>query len=103
MDAPVGDVGLDEEEHLGGGLGDLDEDSVVDPAGVELSDFAARDGQREEEDALEETEELKDLLGLGGNVVDTGYTTSAPLLLARRCQTHPLILMTKYTLGWAGT
>lgn len=50
MDEPVGDVGLDEEEHLGGGLGDLDEDTVVD---------------------LEETEELQDLAGLGGNVVDT--------------------------------
>lgn len=46
----VGDVGLNAEEHLGGRLGDLDEDTVVD---------------------LEETEELQDLAGLGGNVVDT--------------------------------
>jgi hypothetical protein len=46
----VGDPGLDNLEHLGGGLGDLDEDTVVD---------------------LEETEELEDLAGLGGNLVDT--------------------------------
>ena len=46
----VGDVGLDKKEHLGGRLGDLDEHTVVD---------------------LEETEELQDLAGLGGNVVDT--------------------------------
>ena len=58
---PVGDVGLDHEEHLGGGLGDLDEDTVVD---------------------LEETEELEDLAGLGGNVVDTArrsLVSSVPL------------------------
>lgn len=46
----VGDPGLDDLEHLSGGLGDLDEDAVVD---------------------LEETEELEDLAGLGGNLVDT--------------------------------
>lgn len=46
----VGDPGLDDLEHLSGGLGDLDEDTVVD---------------------LEETEELEDLAGLGGNLVDT--------------------------------
>lgn len=46
----VGDPGLDNLEHLSGGLGDLDEDTVVD---------------------LEETEELEDLAGLGGNLVDT--------------------------------
>jgi hypothetical protein len=46
----VGDVGLNTEEHLGGRLGDLDEDTVVD---------------------LEETKELQDLAGLGGDVVDT--------------------------------
>ena len=46
----IGDPGLDNLEHLSGGLGDLDEDTVVD---------------------LEETEELKDLAGLGGNLVDT--------------------------------
>lgn len=46
----VGDPGLDNLEHLGDGLGDLDEDAVVD---------------------LEETEELEDLAGLGGNLVDT--------------------------------
>lgn len=46
----VGDPGLDNLEHLGGGLGNLDEDTVVD---------------------LEETEELKNLAGLGGHLVDT--------------------------------
>lgn len=46
----VGDPRLNNLEHLGGGLGDLDEDTVVD---------------------LEETEELEDLAGLGGNLVDT--------------------------------
>lgn len=46
----VGDPGLDDLDHLGGGLGDLDEDTVVD---------------------LEETEELEDLAGLGGHLVDT--------------------------------
>ncbi len=46
----VGDPGLDNLEHLGGGLGGTDEDTVVD---------------------LEETEELEDLAGLGGNLVDT--------------------------------
>lgn len=46
----VGDPGLDDLEHLSGGLGNLDEDTVVD---------------------LEETQELEDLAGLGGNLVDT--------------------------------
>lgn len=47
----VSDPGLDNLEHLSGGLGDLDEDTVVD---------------------LEETEELEDLAGLRGHLVDTG-------------------------------
>jgi hypothetical protein len=46
----VRDPGLDDLEHLSGGLGDADEDTVVD---------------------LEETEELEDLAGLGGHLVDT--------------------------------
>lgn len=46
----VGDPGLDDLDHLHGSLGDLDEDTVVD---------------------LEQTEELEDLAGLGGNLVDT--------------------------------
>ena len=46
----VGNPGLDNLEHLGDGLGDLDEDTVVD---------------------LEETEKLEDLAGLGGHLVDT--------------------------------
>lgn len=46
----VGDPGLDALDHLRGGLGDADEDTVVD---------------------LEETEELHDLAGLGGDLADT--------------------------------
>ena len=45
----VSDPGLDDLDHLLGGLGELDEDTVVD---------------------LEETEELEDLAGLGGDLVD---------------------------------
>jgi hypothetical protein len=51
----VGDVGLNEAEHLGGGLGHTDEDTVVD---------------------LEKTEELEDLLGLGGKLGDTLKTNN---------------------------
>ena len=46
----VGDVRVDELEHLGGGLGQTNKDTVVD---------------------LEKTQQLHDLAGLGGNVVDT--------------------------------
>lgn len=46
----IGNPRLDDLDHLGGGLGDADEDTVVD---------------------LEETEELKDLARLRGNLVDT--------------------------------
>lgn len=49
----VGDVRLDELEHLRGGLGQSDKDTVVD---------------------LEETQELQNLAWLGGNVVDTTET-----------------------------
>merc|ERR1712019_179312 len=48
--APVGDVGLADPEHVGGGLVHLDEDSVVD---------------------LPQSEELEHLLDLGGDLVDT--------------------------------
>lgn len=46
----VGDVGVDNSQHLLGGLGETDEDTVVD---------------------LEQTEELQDLTGLGSDLVDT--------------------------------
>ena len=46
----VGDVGLDDLEHFQGGFGEFDEDAVVD---------------------LEESEELEDLAGFGGDFVDT--------------------------------
>jgi hypothetical protein len=47
----VGNVGVDDGEHLLGGLGELDEGTVVD---------------------LEETEELENLAGLRSDLVDTG-------------------------------
>lgn len=46
----VGDVGLNDLEHLGGGFGEADEDAVVD---------------------LEEAQELEDLAGFGRDFVDT--------------------------------
>lgn len=46
----VGDVGLDQLEHLSGSVGKTEEDTVVD---------------------LEKTEQLKNLTGLGSDVVDT--------------------------------
>lgn len=48
---PIGDVGLNETEHLLGSLGHLDEDTIVD---------------------LEKTEQLQDLAGFWCNFVDTG-------------------------------
>lgn len=56
----VGDPGLNNLEHLSDGLGDLQEDTVVD---------------------LEETEQLEDLAGLRGHLVDT-----RKLLISRPCQ-----------------
>ena len=49
--APVSDVRLNQAEHLLGSFGDLNEDTIVD---------------------LQKAEELQDLAGLGGNLVDTG-------------------------------
>ena len=46
----VGNVGVDDGEHLLGGLGEADEGAVVD---------------------LEQTEQLQDLAGLGSDLVDT--------------------------------
>jgi len=51
----VGNPWLDNLDHLGGGLGDPDEDTVVD---------------------LQETEELQDLARLGGDLVDAVYSVS---------------------------
>jgi hypothetical protein len=48
---PIGDIGLDEAEHVGGGLVDLEENTVVD---------------------LAQAEELQNLAGLGADSVDTG-------------------------------
>jgi len=50
LNIPIGDIGLDESQHLFGCFGHLDEYTVVD---------------------LEETKELEDLFRLGCEVVDT--------------------------------
>jgi len=49
----VGDIGLNQQEHVVGGLVDFNEDTVVD---------------------LAQTQQLQDLLDLGGDVVDTADT-----------------------------
>jgi len=81
--SPVGDVWFDETKHLLGSLGDPDEDSVVD---------------------LEQSEELKDLSGLGGDLGDTKHNRTQdanhvkraiPQITTTRRSTHPLILTTK--------
>lgn len=51
----VGDPRLNNLDHLGDSLGDTDEDTVVD---------------------LQQTEQLEDLAGLGGNLVDTEVRVS---------------------------
>lgn len=80
VDLAVGDVWLDELEHLLRRLGDSDEDAVVD---------------------LEESEQLEDLLGLGS---DLGDTVGERTTLGKSVHTtHPFSLTTKYTLAWAGT
>lgn len=70
----VGDVRLNELEHLRGGLGQSDKDTVVD---------------------LEETEELQDLARLGGDVVDTTETDNKDNL--------GLTGNVEVTLGFGGT
>lgn len=78
----VGDPWLDDTEHLEGGLGEADEDTVVD---------------------LEETKELEDLAGLWGDFVDTVYTSGQlPSRVSQkreRNKTNPLMRTTKTSLG----
>ena len=76
MNAPIGDVGLNETEHLLGGAGSLDKHTIVD---------------------LEQSEELQNFAGLGSNFVDTKNWST--LVLNMLSPTHPLIRTTKYTLG----
>ena len=71
--APIGHVGLDKTEHLLGGLGHLDEDTVVD---------------------LEQTEELQDFAGFGCNLVDTERPGELVIVIMNE-HTHPRIRMTK--------
>jgi hypothetical protein len=75
----IGDPRLNNAEHLNGSLGETDEDTVVD---------------------LEETEQLQDLTGLGGNLVDTeGYVRIPRLHQQRNRKTYPLMRTTKASLG----
>ena len=79
----IGDVGLHDFEHLGGGLSQADEDAVVD---------------------LEETEELEDLAGLWGDLVDTGGDALAGMSQTGKwIRAYPLMRTTKTSLGSAGT
>jgi hypothetical protein len=70
--SPVGDVWSDETKHLFRGLGDSDKDTVVD---------------------LQQSEELQDLSGLGGDLGDTARGLAGNRNGER--QTHPLIRTTK--------
>lgn len=76
----IGNPGLDDLEHLEGGLCQADEDTIVD---------------------LEETEELKDLARFRRNLVDT--VTVSNKLRDVDSDTYPLIRTTKTSLSSAGT
>jgi len=80
----VGNVGVDDGQHLLGGLGQADEGTAVD---------------------LDQTEQLEDLAGLGGNLVDTEKKVSNVLLAVEhmQCVTYPLIRTTKTSLGSSST
>lgn len=80
----VGDPGLDDLDHLGDGLGDTDEDTVVD---------------------LQQTEQLEDLAGLGGDLVDTARLVShgCNQVGLDESKTYPLIRTMKINLASAGT
>jgi hypothetical protein len=75
----VGDVWLDNLEHLRGGLGQTNKDTIVD---------------------LEKTEELEDLSRLGCNLVDTRKNIiSFEYFSMETFVTYPLIRTTKASLG----
>lgn len=69
---------LDDAKHLHGWLGKLDENSIVD---------------------LEETEELKDFAGLGGDLVDTAIRHQYRLRLYKELENIPLDAHNKDNLG----
>lgn len=77
----VSDEGLDDLQHLGGGLGEPDEDTIVD---------------------LEKTEELESLALLGVDLVDTAGCQKCSRVCIG-CMTYPLMRTTKASLGSAGT
>jgi len=78
----IGDPRVNNLKHLGGGLGELDEDTVVD---------------------LKETEELKDLARLRGDLVDTEDKCYHQTVNVCDEVTNPLIRTTKASLASAGT
>lgn len=74
----VGNVGLDELEHLRGGLVQTDEDTVVD---------------------LKKTEQLQDLAGLGRDVVDTADTDNEHQLVLSGNKVFTVLLGLLASLG----
>ena len=71
---PVSNVRLQKTEHLFGGLGHLNEHTIVD---------------------LKKTEELKDLLWLGGEVIDTKSSEVSNGDIFKDIVTDPLMRTTK--------
>lgn len=80
----VGDPRLNNLDHLSDGLGDADEDTVVD---------------------LKQTQQLEDLAGLGGDLVDTERLSvnCVQMFLGQVGKTYPLIRMMKINLDSSGT
>ena len=76
----IGNPGLDNLEHLKGGLCQADEDTIVD---------------------LEKTKELENLARLRRNLVDTVSVSKVPRVVEG--DTYPLIRTTKTSLSSAGT
>jgi hypothetical protein len=77
----IGNPWLDNLEHLEGGLGKTDEDTIVD---------------------LKETEKLEDLAGLWCDLVDTGVLLVMVHVISK-VESYPLIRTTKTSLSSAGT
>lgn len=80
----VGNPRLNNAKHFESGFGEADEDAVVN---------------------LEETKELEDLAGLGGDLIDTIFIMRVNSKFSENPwgDTDPLIRTTKTSLAWAGT
>lgn len=81
----ISDPWLDNTKHFESGLGEADEDPVVN---------------------LEKTKELENLAGLGGDLIDTVFITrvsSKGFREPKEGDTNPLIRTTKTSFAWAGT